>query len=63
MATEILTRRDIMPLYAIFITKVEINTTGSCTIFKHNKHSNFHSSVNIWRMILGIFLNCKTTEL
>jgi hypothetical protein len=51
-----------MPIYAIFITKVELSTIGNCTIFRHNKHFNFYRSLNIWRVILGNFLNYKTTE-
>jgi hypothetical protein len=53
---------NIMPIYAIFITKVKVTTTGNCTIFRHNIHSNFYTSVNIWMVILGNFLNYRTTE-
>jgi hypothetical protein len=47
----------------IFRTKVEISTTGRCTIFRHNKHSNFYKTVNIRRLILGKYFNFKTTQL
>jgi hypothetical protein len=42
--------------------KSRISTTGNCTILRHNQHLNFYRSVNIWRVILGNFLNYKTTE-
>jgi hypothetical protein len=42
--------------------KVKVRTIGNCTIFRHNIHSNFYISVNIWRVILGNFLNYRTTE-
>jgi hypothetical protein len=59
-----LTHRDIMPTHiAIFITKVEISIPTQCIIFRHNRHSNFYETVNIRRLILGKFLNYKTTEL
>jgi hypothetical protein len=51
--------RDKMPIYAIFITKVENRTIGNFTISRHNKYLNFYRSVNIWRVILGNFLNIR----
>jgi hypothetical protein len=62
MTAEKLSRRDIMPIYAIFITKVEISTIGNCTIFRMYKHLNFYRSINIWRMTLGNVFNFKTTK-
>jgi hypothetical protein len=35
---------------------------GCCSIFRH-KHVNFYKTVNIWRLILGIFVNDKTVVL
>jgi hypothetical protein len=40
----------------IVITTVENRTIGERVIFRHNKHLNFYRSVNIWKMILAIFL-------
>jgi hypothetical protein len=47
---------------AIFIAKVEISTSGYCTICRHYKHSNFYRTVNIRRLILGKCLNFKSPD-
>jgi hypothetical protein len=50
-------------IYRNFNTKVEISTLGYCTMSRHNKHSNFYWTANIWKLILGKFLNYKTIDL
>jgi hypothetical protein len=58
MEAQILTRSDIMPIYSNLRKKKKVDISR-CTIFRHNKHSNFYGTVNIRRLILGKFLNFK----
>jgi hypothetical protein len=39
------------------------NRSSYYFFFRHNKHSIFYRTVNIWRLILGKFFNYKTTKL
>jgi hypothetical protein len=47
---------------AIFIANVKINTSGSCSILIHSKPSDFQKTVNFLNLLLGKFLNFKTTN-